>query len=81
MTLNNPRRLQAAWARELKQAMRNLGNGKTHEQAARAQAQAQASLEMARATRMKAQSLQDMMAQQLFGTNIAENFDPMVHEY
>jgi hypothetical protein len=61
--------------------MRNLENFKTHEQAALAQAQAQASLEMAIAIRMKAQSLQDIMAQRLSGTNIAEISDCMAHEY
>lgn len=48
---------------------------------AQAQAQAQVSVEMARATHTKAQSLQDMMAQQLFGINIAKISDPAAHEY
>ena len=42
---------------------KDLGNGKTRDQTAHAQAQAQASLEMARATCMKAQILPDMVAQ------------------
>jgi hypothetical protein len=45
-----------------------FANRKTREQAARVQAQA--SLEMARTTRMKVQILQDTSAQQLFGINM-----------
>lgn len=85
MTVTNPLFLQVPEARDLlesarqcEQTMRNLRNGETREQAARAQAQA--SLEMARATHMKAQSLQDTIAQQLSGTNVAETSDPMTHE-
>lgn len=36
---------------------------------------------MDRATCMKAQILQDMAAQQLFGINIVNFFDPMACEY
>ena len=59
----------------VKQAKEDLRNGKTHEQVACAQAQA--SLEMARAIRMKAPILHDMTTQQLFGINIAEISNPM----
>lgn len=41
----------------------------------------QVSLEMARATHTKAQSLQDMMAQQLFDINNAGISNLMAHEY
>lgn len=44
-------------------------------------AQAQASLEMARAMRMKAPILQVMTTQQLFGISIAEISNPMVFEF
>lgn len=63
----------------MKQTKEDLGNGKMCEQVAHPEAQA--SLEMARATRMKAQILQDAVAQQLFGINIVEIYDPMACEY